>query len=68
MKLYTQQSSTINGRNVWHYLLDTPLGYIFVVEYEQPSKEIKRYIFDGDNDKATRKYSSLVKAIASGKI
>ena len=65
--LYTQEHSIINGRNVWHYLLDTPLGHIHVVEYERPTQELERYIFDGDNDKAEKKYASICKAILSGK-
>lgn len=67
-KLYTQQQSVINGRGVWLYLLDTSIGYIFVVEYERLDKELKRFIFDGEYDKAEKKYLSCVKAILNGKL
>ena len=41
-KLYTQNESKINGRGVWHYLIDAPIGQIHVVEYEnqQPRREV----------------------------
>lgn len=68
MNFYTQQTANINGRSVWHYLIDCPIGYIQVVQYEQPSMELKRFIFDGDTEKAERKFAALVKGIASGRL
>ena len=35
-KIYTQNESKINGRGVWHYLIDTPIGQIHVIGYENP--------------------------------
>lgn len=66
MNLYTQAHNTINGRGVWLYLLDSPIGYIFVVDYETPAKELKRFIWDGNRDKAERKFKSLCKGILNG--
>ena len=66
MNFFTQAHNTINGRGIWMYLLDSPIGYIFVVEYEQLSKELKRFIFDGDHDKAERKFNSNCKGILNG--
>ena len=66
--LYTQQHSTINGRGVWHYLIDTALGHIHVVEYEQLDRTLKRYIFDGDNERAEVRYRTVSKLMLCGKI
>lgn len=66
--LYTQQHNTINGRNIWHYLIDTPIGHIHVVQYEAPSMEITRFIIDADNVKAERKFASICKGILNGKL
>lgn len=66
--LYEQQHNTINGRNIWHYLIDTPIGHIHVVQYEAPSEEIIRFIIDEDNDKAERKFASICKGILNGKL
>lgn len=65
-RLYTQNHSTINGFGVWHYLIETPIGYIHVVEYEKPDKELKRYIIDGDYEAAERKYNYICRAIING--
>ena len=65
---YTQNQATINGRNAWHYLIDTPIGQFNVVEYEQPSRELKRFIFDGNYGKAEDKFASICKGILSGKM
>ena len=66
MNLFTQKHNTINGRQIWLYLIDSPIGYIFIVDYEQPTKEIKRFLFDGDLDKAERKFNSICKCILNG--
>ena len=53
---YQQNHSIINGRNVWHYLITTPIGNFSVVEYEQTGLEIKRFIFDESYEKAEKKF------------
>ena len=65
---YTHNIATICGRNIWHYLIDTPIGQFNVVEYEQPSREIKRFIIDGNYYKAEKKFYSICKSILSGKL
>lgn len=67
-KLYTQNESKINGRGVWHYLIDTPIGQIHVVAYENPQKEIIRFLFDSNLEKATAKYNAICKNIVAGKL
>jgi hypothetical protein len=67
-KLYTQNGSKINGRGVWHYLIDTPIGQIHVVEYENPRKELIRFLIDSDLGKATLKYNTICKKILAGKL
>lgn len=68
MNMYTQQHNVINGRNIWHYLLDTPIGHIHVVEYEDSEQLIHRHIIDSNNDKAERKFASICKGILNGKM
>jgi len=67
-KVYTQNESKINGRSVWHYLIDTPIGQIHVVEYENPQKELIRFLIDGNLEKATAKYNAICKNIVADKI
>ena len=65
---YTQHHNVINNRSIWHYLIETPIGQINIVQYEQPSLEIKRFLFDGHYDKAERKFYSICQGILSGKL
>ena len=67
-KLYQQNHSTINGRGVWHYLLDTSIGQINLVEYEQRDLTLKRYIIDWDYEKAEKKYDQLCIQMIKGNI
>ena len=67
-KLYQQNHSKINGRGVWHYLLDTSIGQINLVEYEQRDLTLKRYIIDGDYEKAEKKYDQLCIQMIKGNI
>ena len=67
-KIYTQNESKINGRGVWYYLIDTPIGQIHVVEYENPQKELIRFLIDSNREKATLKYNAICKNIIAGKL
>ena len=67
-KIYTQNESKINGRGVWHYLIDTRIGQIHVIEYENPQMELIRFLIDGDLEKATAKYNAVCRNILAGKI
>jgi hypothetical protein len=65
---YTQQHNIIAGRNIWHHLIDSPIGHIHIVQYEKPSQEIVSFLIEADNDKAERKFASLCIAILNGKL
>ena len=65
---YTQAHSVINGRNVWHYLVVTPIGHIHIVQYEQKGLEIKRFIIDESNQKAEKKYDQICMQMVKGRI
>ena len=67
-KVYTQNESKINGRGVWHYLIDMPVGQIHIIEYENPQKELVRHLIDGDLEKATAKYNAVCRNLLAGKI
>lgn len=67
-KLYTQNESKINGRGVWHYLIDTPIGQIHVVEYENTQMELIRFLIDSNMEKARAKYNAICKNIVAGRI
>lgn len=65
---YQQNHSTIDGRNIWHYLIVTPIGHIHVVQYEERSLELKRFIIDESLSKAEKKYTQICVGIAKGKL
>lgn len=67
-KLYQQNHSVINGRGIWHYLLDTSLGQFNVVEYEQKDLALKRYFIENDNSKAEKKFDQLSVQMVKGSI
>lgn len=66
--VYTQMENIINGRHIWLYLIATPIGNIAVVDYEQPTKEIKRKLFNESYEKAEAYFESVCKKIVSGKL
>ena len=65
-KVYEQEHATIYGHNVWHYLIDTPIGQIHVVDYEA-QREIKRIIIDADNQKAEKTFKRICHQMTDGK-
>lgn len=67
-EVYNQNRSRINGRAIWHYLIDTNIGQINIVDYEQRDMSIKRFIFDGKYDTAEAKYNKICKDMINGKI
>ena len=67
-KMYTQGHTIINGRNIWHYLIEAPIWYIHVVEWEKRDNTLERVIIDGDNYKAEKKYNSVIVKILNGKM
>lgn len=67
-RLYEQRHNKIEQRNVWLYLISTSIGNIAVVDYEQPTQEIVRKIFDGSYEKAERYFENVSSKIALGKL
>lgn len=68
---FTQAESKVNGRDVTHHLVSTPVGNIHIVQYVQGGKiygEVETFLYLNDLDKAERKYAQLIKGIASGKL
>ncbi len=67
-KFYMQAHSTINGRNVWHYLIVCPIGNYHVVQYEQRDMVIKEFVIPESLQKAEQKYDSLCMQLVKGRI
>lgn len=65
---YRQMHSQINGRNVWFYLVATPIGDIQIVQYEEKEQYITTFLFYNDYEKAEKKYQSICSRIVSGKL
>lgn len=65
---YTQNHAQVGTRNIWHYLLDSEVGQVHIVQYEKPGKELETFLFYYDNEKAEKKFKSLVKRMVEGKI
>lgn len=63
--MYMQNHCEINGRNVWHYLIDTAIGQINVVQWERPDMELETVYIPNDYDKAERKYHRVCKNLLS---
>ena len=64
--LYEQEHNTINGRNIWLYLLHTAIGNFWVIEYEQVTKEITSKVIKYDTEKAYRYFNSVCHKILKG--
>lgn len=69
-KLTEQRHNKINGRNIWLFKVESSIGDVFIVDYEEhPDPFIKRQLFDmGKEDKATRHFESVCRKIISGKL
>lgn len=65
---YTQEHATIYGRNVWHYLVDTPVGHYHIVQYEGKNMEIEEKVFPHNNSKAERAFKKICNDILNGKL
>ena len=63
---FTLKEATIGKRHAWLYKLQTPIGAIFVVEAEQPSMELKSWLFHYDAEKALNRFDTCVKKILKG--
>lgn len=65
--MYTQNTAKINGREVNHYLIDTAIGQINIVQYEKPELELTTELIYNDYEKAERRFSTICKQILNGK-
>lgn len=69
--LYTQNIATVNGRNIAHYLVDTSVGQISVIQYEKQRPyypELETILIYSNYEKAEKKFSSLCKKMVDGRI
>ena len=66
-RMYLQNTATINGRKVWHYLVDTEVGQVNIVQYEKVGLEIVTDLIFNDYDKAEKKFGNICKQILNGK-
>ena len=66
--VYTQDTMQYNGRHVWFYLVNSPIGNIGVVDYEMKNMETARRLFDGNYEKAENYYKYTCKKMIDGKI
>lgn len=66
-RMYTQNTATINGRKVQHYLIDTEIGQVNVIQYEKPGFEIATELIFNDYEKAEKKFATICKQIINCK-
>ena len=70
-KFYTQKVATICGRNVAHYLIDSPVGRISVIQYEKAKPhypELETVLIYNEYGKAEKKFNSICKRIVDGRL
>lgn len=66
--LYCQNNAVINNRKIWLFLINSSIGNIAIVDYEQHDLEIKRKVFTENYDSAENYFETVCKKILSGKI
>ena len=66
-KMYTQNIATVNGRNIGHYLVDTMVGQINVIQYEKTDAELETILIYGNYDKAEKKFKRVCNDILNGR-
>lgn len=66
--LYLQRKNTINGRDIYFYLIQTAIGNICAVEYENTYKELKRKLFDEHYEQAETYFDNVCRKILNGKL
>lgn len=65
--MYLQEHCTIYGHGVWHYLVDTAIGQIHIVQYEGRMMELQEQVIFNNNDKAEKVFQKFCKDLLSGK-
>lgn len=69
--IYTQSIATVNGRNIAHYLVNTSVGQINVIQYEKQKPyypELETILIYNDYEKAEKKFASLCRKMVDGRI
>ena len=62
--LYQQEHAVIYGRNVWHWLVDTAIGQIHIVQYEVSYRgEIIEEVIRNNNTKAEKAFKRFCNKI-----
>lgn len=67
---YLFDSMTLNERHVWLQVIDSPIGNVYVVQYERPKPDmsIETKLFYNDLDKASAYYKKVCKKMVDGRI
>ena len=60
------RNNQIDGRNVWLWLCETPIGDINVVQYEEKEQYITTFTYYNDASKAEKKFKQICKKIVEG--
>ena len=66
--MYQQRSARVGHRNIWFYLIQTAIGNIGVVQWEDDGQMIHEKLFRESYDKAERYFEQTVSKIALGKM
>lgn len=62
---YTHKEALIdNAYHVWLHLTSTPIGDIWIVQYEHLDMQIETFMFFNDYDKAMKKFKSCVNKLS----
>ena len=65
---FCQADNVINDRHVFFYLLSSAIGNVFVIQYEQQTKELTSKLFYNELDKAESYYKAVCRKILDGKL
>lgn len=65
--LYLQEHAIINGRNVWHYLVDSSIGQINIIQAEGKDLMIHETITYNNYDKAEKLFKKRCQEMLNGK-
>ena len=66
-RFYQQNHSIINGRNVWHYMVSTPVSNIHIIKHES-ILGMETDLLTESNSKAEKKYDQICMAMVKGKL
>lgn len=67
---YLFDSMTLNERHAWFQTIESPIGNIYVIQYERPKPDmsIETKLFYEDFEKAESYYRRTCKKVIDGKI